>query len=294
VLDTDDEFTVVRQPRSRATWLAQLAALAAASAALVLLWSKLAEERTAAKGALQLAAGVSERLARAEAGAAELRARLAAAETEAASARARAEGLTSEVWEKDSGPQRLRGTYAALEEKLDREIRRGEIHLTRVGGRIQVDLLDRLLFDSGKADLTAGGRDVLSRVGAILLELSDRQIQVSGHTDDPPLRGAFATSWELSSARAVNVVRFLQEKAKVPGKRLVAASYGQFQPVADNAAAAGRIRNRRIEILLTSSLEGRPLPALPSPTAPTAPASAETKPAKTAKPIAKRPPKRTK
>lgn len=286
--DTDDDSPVIRQPRSRATRFAQLAAFAAALATLVLLWSKLAEERKAAKGALQLAAGISERLARAEADAAELKARLTAAETEAASARARAEELTSKVWEKDSGPMRLRGTYAALEEKLNHELKRGEIHLARVDGRIQLDLLDRLLFDFGKAELTAGGREVLSRVGAILIELSDRQIQVSGHTDDPPMRGAFVTSWELSSARAVNVVRYLQEKAKVPGKRLVAAGYGQFQPVADNAAAAGRIRNRRIEILLMPSLEGKPLPALPSPTAP---ASTEAKPAK---PIAKRPPKRTK
>ncbi len=247
------------------------------------------------KAALRLAAGVSERLATAEANAAELRTRLTAAETEAASARAHADDLTSEVQEKDSEPQRLKGAYAALKEKLNPEIKKGEIHLTRVGGRIRVDLLDRILFDPGKADLTAGGKDVLSRVGAILLELDDRQIQVSGHTDDPPisqpLLGAFGTTWELSAARAVSVVIYLQEKARVPGKRLVAAGYGQFQPIANNGGAAGRAQNRRVEILLTPSLEGRPLPALSSPT-PTAPGSAEANLAKTGKPIAKRPAKR--
>jgi chemotaxis protein MotB len=297
VSDTDKDSTVIRKPRSRAKRLAvlQFAVLAAASATLGLLWYKLAEERTAMKAAVQFAAGVSERLARAEANAAELRTRLTAAETEAASARARADELTSEVQEKDSGAQRLRGAHAALKEKLNPEIKKGEIHLTRIGGRIRVDLLDRILFDPGKADLTAGGKDVLSRVGAILLELDDRQIQVSGHTDDPPiaqpLLGAFGTTWELSAARAVNVVLYLQEKAKVPGKRLVAAGYGHFQPIANNGGAAGRARNRRIEILLTPSLEGRPLQALSAPT-PTAPGSTEANLAKTGKPIAKRPAKR--
>ncbi len=290
--DTDEESTVSEGPRksrSGAKRLAvQLAVLAGAAATLGSFWYKLAEERMAKKGALQIAAGLAERLAKAEAGVAELRSRLSVAETEAASARVRAEELTSEGREKDLAPQKLGGTYAALEEKLKSEIKKGEVHLTQAGGRIKVELVDKILFGSADADLTAGGKDVLSRVGATLTELGDRQIQVSGHTDDSPMaqprRGELATSWELSAARAASVARFLQEKAKVPGKRLVAAGYGQFQPVAENAGAAGRARNRRIEILLTPSLPERPLTALPSPT----PASAQAKPAKTAKPFAKR------
>ncbi|HLL05839.1 MAG TPA: OmpA family protein, partial [Myxococcaceae bacterium] len=77
-------------------------------------------------------------------------------------------------------------------------------------------------------------------------------------TDDSPpsqrLAATFPTNWELSVARAVNVVRFLQEKAKVPAKRLVAAGYGDTHPVAGNSTPKGRARNRRIEILLIPDL----------------------------------------
>jgi chemotaxis protein MotB len=96
----------------------------------------------------------------------------------------------------------------------------------------------------------------------VLAKVEDKAIQVSGHTDDSPpsdrLTGTFPTNWELSTARAVNVVRFLAEKASVPSKRLVAAGYGQFHPLATNANPAGRARNRRIEILLTPALDAKP------------------------------------
>jgi len=85
-----------------------------------------------------------------------------------------------------------------------------------------------------------------------------KQIQVSGHTDSNPisekLAPQFPTNWELSVTRAVNVVRFLEEKANVPARNLIATGYGQYHPIASNKSAAGRARNRRIEILLTPSL----------------------------------------
>jgi len=89
--------------------------------------------------------------------------------------------------------------------------------------------------------------------------MDDKQIQVSGHTDSHPisekLATQFPTNWELSTARAVNVVRFLQEKANVPAKNLVATGYGEYHPIASNKSSSGRARNRRIEILLTPSLD---------------------------------------
>ena len=88
--------------------------------------------------------------------------------------------------------------------------------------------------------------------------MDDKQIQVSGHTDSNPisekLASQFPTNWELSVSRAINVVRFLEEKANVPAKNLIATGYGQHHPIASNKSAAGRARNRRIEILLTPSL----------------------------------------
>lgn len=166
--------------------------------------------------------------------------------------------LSQAVQEKDAELARLKATYQDLEEKMKAEIADGEIRLSQAEGRIQVDLVDKILFDSGEATLTERGASVLSRLGAVLVGVEGRSIQVSGHTDDSPpsqrLAATFPTNWELSVARAVNVVRFLQEKAHVPEKRLVASGYGDTHPVASNATPKGRARNRRIEILLIPEL----------------------------------------
>lgn len=169
------------------------------------------------------------------------------------------ESLSQEVAAKDAELQRLRATYESLEDKMKEEIAKGEIRLSRLAGRVQVDLVDKILFDSGEATLSARGEEVLARVGGVLAKVDDKQIQVSGHTDDSPpsekLKAVYPSNWELSVARAVNVTRFLHEKASVPARRLVAAGHGQYHPIASNKDHAGRARNRRIEILLTPVLE---------------------------------------
>ena len=124
-----------------------------------------------------------------------------------------------------------------------------------------MDVVDQILFDSGSATLSGRGGEVLERVGAVLAQLEDRQIQVSGHTDDSPitdrLQATFPTNWELSVTRAVNVVRFLTEHAHVRAKHLVASGYAATQPVSSNASPQGRARNRRIEILLMPAVGGK-------------------------------------
>lgn len=195
----------------------------------------------------------------------ELEEKLAAIDTEKAQLSTKVTELSTErdqlsqaVQEKDAELARLKATYQDLEEKMKAEIADGEIRLSQAEGRIQVDLVDKILFDSGEATLTERGASVLSRLGAVLVGVEGRSIQVSGHTDDSPpsqrLAATFPTNWELSVARAVNVVRFLQEKARVPSKRLVASGYGDTHPVASNATPKGRARNRRIEILLIPEL----------------------------------------
>ena len=153
----------------------------------------------------------------------------------------------------------LKGTYDKLEDKMKDEIAKGDIRLSQSGGRLRVDLVDKILFDSGEAVISKRGEGVLGRVGAVLATVEDKQIQVSGHTDSNPisekLTTQFPSNWELSVARAVNVVRFLEEKAGVPPKTLLASGYGQHHPIASNKNAHGRARNRRIEILLTPSLD---------------------------------------
>lgn len=187
------------------------------------------------------------------------KARIAELEKEMAGLKASKDELAKDVAAKASELEKLKGTYDALQENMKAEIAKGDVSLTQSGGKLQVDLVDKVLFDSGEAEISTRGQEILMRVGQVLSKIDDKQIQVSGHTDDAPISdrlvAKFPTNWELSSARAVNVVRFLNEEAKVPGRRLVASGYGPFHPISSNATPQGRARNRRIEILLTPVIE---------------------------------------
>ena len=172
----------------------------------------------------------------------------------------KASALTDTLEAKEAELARLMATYNSLEDKMAAEIKRGDVRLSQSEGRIQVDLVDKVLFDSAQAEVSPRGEEVLTRLGAILKGVEDRQIQISGHTDDAPItlpdiKAKFATNWELSTARAVNVVRFLSEKASVKPGRMLAAGYGQYRPIGTNATPKGRAANRRIEILLLPPLQ---------------------------------------
>jgi chemotaxis protein MotB len=240
-----------------------------------LLQRQLEAARSEAADARKATGDVTERLRQAEDAKQGLEVQLAALKQKDHSLTEERDSLTEErdslsqsVQAKDAELEQLKGTYKTLEEKLQEEIKKGDVHLTEVNGKIRVDLVDQILFDSGQAALSARGGEVLTRVGGVLSQVGDRQIQVSGHTDDSPiserLAGTYPTNWELSTARAVNVVRYLAEHAGVPAKRLLAAGYGPYAPVASNATVKGRSRNRRIEIVLMPPLAATANPALAS------------------------------
>ena len=188
----------------------------------------------------------------------ELTTKLEATENERAALAAAKESLSKDVASKDEELAKLKATETQLQDKLKAELSSGDVSLTEDGGKLRVGLVDKVLFNSGEAVINKRGENVLLRVGGILAGIADRQILVSGHTDQTPIgekrATQFATNWELSVARATNVVRFLQEKANVPGERLVASGYGEFHPVASNKSSAGRAKNRRIEILLVPTM----------------------------------------
>jgi len=148
----------------------------------------------------------------------------------------------------------MKTTYDQLVEKMESEIERGEITISELQGRLTVNLVERILFDSGKADLKTAGLQVLHRVGDILKEVDDKEIRVEGHTDNipisPRLQQTFASNWELSTARATNVVHFLQKRKGIPGTHLSVCGYGPYQPIASNDTATDRAQNRRIQIVL--------------------------------------------
>jgi len=156
--------------------------------------------------------------------------------------------------EKEGEVQRLQQTYDELVAGMKSEIEDGKIKITQMADRLSVRLVDRILFPSGEAGITAEGVKVLQRVGNVLKTTQNKIIRVEGHTDNVPissrLEKEFPTNWELSMARASNVVRFLQEKVGIEPTRLQAVGLSEYQPVAPNETASGRSQNRRIEIAL--------------------------------------------
>ena len=145
-------------------------------------------------------------------------------------------------------------TYQVLTAQLQREIQADQVKITQLQGQLKVTLIDEILFASGSAEMHAGGRNTLEKIVGTLQGVSDKRIVVRGYTDNEPigpgLRARYPSNWELSTARASDVVRFLQGKGIDP-TRLEAAGYAEYQPVAPNTSAAGRKENRRIEIVLT-------------------------------------------
>jgi chemotaxis protein MotB len=117
-------------------------------------------------------------------------------------------------------------------------------------------LTDRVLFDSGAADLKPEATPVLGQVAQLVRKEGTHQIMVEGHTDAVPIRGSvFPTNWELSTARASRVVRFLIDGGVVQS-RLSASGYAALHPIDTNGTAAGRSRNRRVEIVLLRTGQG--------------------------------------
>ncbi len=129
-----------------------------------------------------------------------------------------------------------------------------DITISQLQGKLTVNILDHVLFDSGEGALKPEGQEVLRRLAAVLTTHTNRALHVIGHTDNVPIRvsarSRFASNWELSTARATAAVRFLHEQAGVNPKQLGALGYGEFHPVADNATPEGRAKNRRIAVVI--------------------------------------------
>ncbi len=115
---------------------------------------------------------------------------------------------------------------------------------------------NQIMFAPGKTELSLNGQAILKRLAKDLSgRYKDCCIAVEGHTDNRKLGkdSSFETNWELSAARAITVVRFLQEEANVAPERLSACSFAQFRPVASNDTPEERRKNRRIEIFLSQN-----------------------------------------
>jgi chemotaxis protein MotB len=149
--------------------------------------------------------------------------------------------------------------YLALLERLRSMINDGKLAVEVRKGKMIVKLPDRILFDPGSTDLKPEGLDTLRQVASALREFPDRDFLVAGHTDNAATRrhARFASNWELSTARAVEVVKYMQSNGVDP-RHLAAAGYSEFDPVAQNLSEEGRASNRRIEIVVMPALAELP------------------------------------
>jgi chemotaxis protein MotB len=136
-----------------------------------------------------------------------------------------------------------------------RDVLAGRPGITVVGDRFVFQ--SEVLFPPGSADLSQAGRDEIRKLGATLKDLSARipadipwVLRVDGHADRQAVRGKFASNWELSAERAINVVRLLAAEG-IPPNRLAAAGFGEFQPIDATNSPAAFAKNRRIELRLT-------------------------------------------
>jgi chemotaxis protein MotB len=149
--------------------------------------------------------------------------------------------------------QKVSKTYEDLLVKMKGEIAKGQMTISELKGKLTVNMVDAVLFDSGKAEVKAGGQAILQKIVSILKDVKDKSIRIEGHTDNVPIIGMLAkkypTNRELSAARALNVTRYLQEQGIDPA-HLSAIAYGEYKPVASNDTPEGKAKNRRIEIIL--------------------------------------------
>lgn len=134
----------------------------------------------------------------------------------------------------------------------------GQAKVDQREGMTVITVNDEILFAPGEAKISSRGKKVLAEVAELLrTTYSDGAIRVEGHTDNTPIRKTrkkWTSNWELSVARALSVVHYLIDSCGISAKRIHPAGYSMYHPVSSNGTAAGRARNRRVEIVILKGL----------------------------------------
>ncbi len=137
-----------------------------------------------------------------------------------------------------------------LKRRIEQELNESRVEILHLKNQMTViKLTSEVLFSSGSAQIKPAGQKVLSIIAESLNTYPGRAISIEGHTDNIPIQNArYESNWELSTARALAAVNYFQQNADVDPERLKVIGYGQYHPASSNETAAGRERNRRIEI----------------------------------------------
>jgi flagellar motor protein MotB len=130
----------------------------------------------------------------------------------------------------------------------------GEVKVDRTSQGIRMTISDQVFFALGQATLSTSGQRVLDRIGRLLNnEFRGHMVRVDGHTDDTPIRkvrNIYPSNWELSTARACTVVRYLVDNAKVDARRIYPAGFSFYRPVVRSTSPTAKSKNRRVEITI--------------------------------------------
>lgn len=168
------------------------------------------------------------------------------------------EDLIKQLKKQEEQAKKRLKMFSNMLSKFKSLIEAGKLKIKIRDGKMVLELPSAVLFKSGQANLTKSGQETLLEVAPVLASIKGREFQVAGHTDNVPIKkSVFDSNWELSTARAVKVVRFLQKNGVKP-KFLSASGYSQYRPLAKNTSAKGKASNRRIEIIVMPDLDELP------------------------------------
>ena len=153
---------------------------------------------------------------------------------------------SSDIVDRKSVLAQLYQKLKALSENRSRE---NDISVAYSSEGLVMRLSDHALFDVGVAEISPKAVALLKKVGAIIAD-SPYEVRVEGHTDDVPIKTfRYPSNWELSTARAVNVLRYFVDTCGISSGRISAEGFGEYHPIAPNDNAANRAQNRRVEII---------------------------------------------
>lgn len=147
----------------------------------------------------------------------------------------------------------------ALKEKIAKALKGFDgsgLKVIEKNGKVYVSMDEKLLFESGKTEVSPRGREALAELAKVLAQEKDLSVMVEGHTDNVPLSGtgAIKDNWDLSVLRATSIVKIILQNPGVEPQRIVPAGRGEFVPVGNNDTKEGKAQNRRTEIILTPKL----------------------------------------
>ena len=146
--------------------------------------------------------------------------------------------------------EEVQASLEQLEADLWPEIQSGKIELSREPRGLVLSLSESALFPPGEARLQSRSMPIMRKVGAALSRVPGR-IRIEGHTDDTPIHTRlYPSNWQLSTARAITVLKFLIHERSLPSERLSAAGYGEFRPLAPNDSPENRAKNRRVDVVI--------------------------------------------